>query len=71
MQMPVYDIFSGTGYKDARWLETVEGLGAAEQRMKQLAQQLPGAYFLFSVDSKAILAKVDTTPPRDKARRAS
>lgn len=39
INVPMYDIFSGTCYRDARWLEAVEGLGAAQKRMKQLAER--------------------------------
>jgi hypothetical protein len=69
--VPMYDIFSGTGYKDAQWLEAVEGLAAAQQRMKQLAAAVPGAYFVFSVESKAILAKLDTTSARHNNERVA
>lgn len=71
MSMPTYDIFSGTCYKDAKWLEAIEGLAAAQERMKQLSQT-PGRYFVFSIDCRAIISSVDTTKPRaDQARAAS
>jgi hypothetical protein len=71
MRVPTYDIFSGTGYQDAKWLEAVEGLSAACERMKHLADQMPGPYFVFSTDSKAVLAAIDTTKPRAAQERAA
>jgi hypothetical protein len=71
MRVPTYDIFSGAGYQDAKWLEAVEGLSAACERMKHLAEQMPGPYFVFSTDSKAILASVNTTKPRATKERAA
>lgn len=71
MRVPTYDIFSGSGYTDAKWLEAVEGLAAATERMKHLAEQMPGPYFVFSTDAKAILASVNTTKPRDRKERAA
>ena len=71
MLVPTYDIFSGTGYQDAKWIEAVEGLAAATERMKHLGQQIPGAYFVFSADSKAVLATTDTTKPRTSQQRAA
>jgi hypothetical protein len=71
MSVPTYDIFSGAGYQDARWLEAVEGLAAACERMKYLAEQIPGPYFVFSTESKGILATVDTTQPRESKHAAS
>ena len=42
--------------------EAIEGLAAAQERIKQLAQT-PGRYLVFSVETKAIVASVDTTKP--------
>ena len=60
-KVPGFDIFSGRfGEKDVVWLGTVEGLGAARDRMLQFAAKQPGAYFVFSSDSQLIVAAVDT-----------
>jgi hypothetical protein len=57
-----FDIFSGYfGEKNVVWLGTVEGLGAARDRMLQFAAKQPGAYFVFSSDSQLIVAEVDTS----------
>jgi hypothetical protein len=71
MNVPLYDIFSGHSYKDAVWLEVVKGLGSAANRMKQLAEQTPGPYFVFCVKARAVLASIDTSKPRPIHRRAS
>jgi|SRR5215469_9946907 len=47
MRVPTFHIFSGFRDKDALWLESVEGLGAANERMKQLGAEDPGPYFVF------------------------
>jgi len=55
-----YDIFSGRQLDDALWLEAVQGLEAAQNRMQQLAQLKPGPYFLFSPDSQVIVSTLDS-----------
>jgi hypothetical protein len=57
MSEPTFDIFSGTSDKDARWLEAVEGLSKAQDRMEHIAAVRPGEYFLYSPLSHTILAK--------------
>jgi hypothetical protein len=47
MSEPTFDIFSGTSDKDAYWLEFVEGLSKARERLEQIAAARPGAYFLY------------------------
>ena len=47
MSVPEYDLFSGIFDKNAMWLEAVEGLGNAFERMKDLASEAPGSYFVF------------------------
>lgn len=55
-----FDIFKGTCDKDARWVEAVNGLAAARERMEAIAAQHPGQYFVFGQRSHAILARTDT-----------
>jgi hypothetical protein len=60
---PTFDIFRGTfADKNAMWVEAVNGLTAARERMEVIAAEQPGAYFLFSSMSHAVLAIVNTTP---------
>ena len=70
MNTPSYDIYSGHNYRDAVWLESIEGLGSAATRMRQLSQQLPGPYFLYSQQAHAVLASTDTSRPRELRRSA-
>jgi hypothetical protein len=59
MSEPTFDIFSGTSDKDARWLESIDGLSKALGRMESLAEIRPGAYFLYDPVNHSILAKAD------------
>ncbi|HXX16931.1 MAG TPA: hypothetical protein VEJ47_18670 [Candidatus Eremiobacteraceae bacterium] len=67
MDAPKFDIFSGRDYRDAVWIEAVDGLGAANDRMKQLAAQRPGAYFVFSTAQGMAVARLDTNEPDGSA----
>lgn len=64
MDIPSYEIFSGLGYKDAEWIEAVPGLDAAIQRMRQIAEETPGPYFVFCIKSRTVLDSVDSSKPR-------
>jgi hypothetical protein len=55
-----FDIFSGAPVEHGRWVEAVEGLASARQRMGQIAAEKPGKYFLFSDTDQSILAQIDT-----------
>jgi hypothetical protein len=61
MNAPKYDIFSGSGYRDALWIEAVEGLGEANERMRELAKTQPGRYFVFCAERGVVVARVDTS----------
>lgn len=69
MKEPIFDVFSGTSEKDAVWRESVEGLSNAQQRMEQLAVNVPGAYFLYSPMSRSILSKTNTAKQLRSAGR--
>jgi hypothetical protein len=43
------------------WIETVEGLDNARQRMESLAAHFPGKYFVYCQHNRAVLAETDTT----------
>jgi hypothetical protein len=62
MKVPRYDIFSGLDTSDpyAKWLEAVEGLGAAAHRMKQIARDKPGYYFVSNTQTHKVLASINT-----------
>jgi len=56
------DIFSGSLDHEPVWLESVEGLATASQRLMERATRVPGSYFVFDTESRNILLHVDTTP---------
>lgn len=60
MKEPFFDIFKGPSEKNAVWIEAVEGLSNARERMEQIAAENPGEYFLFSTSSHSILARIET-----------
>lgn len=63
---PSFEIFRGqVGDHDAAWLESVEGLAAARQRMERIGAEKPGAYFVFSIGDRVALASIDTSPQRE------
>jgi hypothetical protein len=57
---PNFDIFSGVPDKNAVWVECVRGLSNARERMGQIAAEKPGRYFLFSLQSHSVLARIET-----------
>ncbi|HWF38234.1 MAG TPA: hypothetical protein VG322_06935 [Candidatus Acidoferrales bacterium] len=71
LEEPRFDIFSGAPDKDAMWLEVVTGLAGARERMEEIAREIPGRYFVFSIHSRVLLATVDTTKNFIKADRCS
>ena len=56
----MYDIFSGSE-KSPLWLETVEDLDLAIEKMKGLASETPGTYFVYCLRMQRVLASVDTS----------
>jgi hypothetical protein len=60
MPESTFDIFSGHLGEDALWLEAVEGLSNARERMQKIAEQTPGAYFVFSSMGQSVLARLET-----------
>jgi hypothetical protein len=57
-----YDIFSGSRDHEPIWLESVDGLENACQKMRDRASNDPGPYFVFCVATQAVLAVVNTSP---------
>jgi len=58
--LPKFDIFSGDRDRNARWIEAVEGLAKANERMQQLAEQRPGKYFIFYSGTHTVVASIET-----------
>jgi hypothetical protein len=61
MKVPEYEIFKGELDKDAMWLEAVEIIGEACDRMVKRAAKSPGKYFVLSQRSHDVLATIDTS----------
>jgi hypothetical protein len=65
MSVPTYHIFSGVFLeKDSAWIDSVEGLGVANERMNALGREKPGPYFMFSTDRNDFFA-IDTSITTD------
>lgn len=60
MQEPTFDIFSGKIGENPVWMEAVEGLSHARARMNDLAAQIPGRYFVYSLSKRVIVAEIET-----------
>jgi hypothetical protein len=56
----IFDIFRGTNDRDAAWIEVVEGLSGARQRMEEIAAAKPGQYFVFDPQRHSVVARIDT-----------
>ena len=71
----VFDIFSGTPEEKTLWLESVEGLAAARERLKQISAAKPGKYFVFSTANNSVVATADTSakahPSKPKSKGTS
>ncbi len=63
MNEETFDIFAGAPEENASWVEAIQGLSSAHQRMGQIAAGKPGKYFLLSCDSQSILTKIETRSP--------
>jgi hypothetical protein len=59
--VPRFDIFSGTRQGDrALWIESVNNLEAAKQRMLSIATGNPGKYFILSANENKVVAEIET-----------
>jgi hypothetical protein len=68
MDVPQYDIFRGRHDEGAAWVEAVDGLDAANERMQYHALQNPGPYFVFCHRTRQVLASIDTSTMTDAAQ---
>jgi len=59
MREPSFDIFSVGPKNNPLWIESVEGLSNARERMEQIAANAPGQYFIFSISSSSMLAQIE------------
>jgi len=59
--MSTFDIFERPGNRqDVLWLECIEGLDAATERMHEIATHRPGTYFVLNLRDHLVVAKTDT-----------
>ena len=49
--VPPFDIFRKQNGGSLRWLEVVTDLEVAKVRVKELAESVPGEYFIFSLEA--------------------
>jgi hypothetical protein len=68
LNYPGFDVFSGFHDRNAKWIEAVDGLANACEKMQQLAKEEPGPYFVFSQSTHTVVASIDSSP---KAKHAS
>jgi hypothetical protein len=71
MSVPLYDVFRGHPNKEALWIEAVDGLGAANDRMKEHAQRIPAPYVVFCQRTHAVMARIDTSVSSDAQRKSA
>lgn len=69
MSATFYDLFKGNTQENAIWIEAVEGLEAATERMNRLAAMDSSDYFLFQ--SGSIVASVKHPNPPSQANQQS
>ena len=55
-----FDIFSGAPDEEPVWMEAVEKLSDARERMEQIGAEIPGRYFLFSAGGQSVVAQIWT-----------
>ena len=69
---PMFDIFATLPDGSPLWLEAVEGLDEARERLSGLVQTRPGAYFIYSEKTGGVVERTfgdPDTPPAPKTHR--
>jgi hypothetical protein len=61
MPIPQFDIFLGAPDKNAMWLECADNFDSAKAKMRKLATENPGTYFLFSSTYRKVLEVIDNS----------
>ncbi len=56
-----FDIFQGHVDRDPIWVEVVDGLACAFERIEEFAAEKPAHYFVKSLNTHKVLASVDST----------
>jgi hypothetical protein len=68
MEESSFDICSGLSRRHGHFIESVEGLMNARERMWEIADQKPGCYFIYSNSHRAILVKIETFEKKQSAK---
>ena len=68
---PPLDVFRGVPDGDAVWVEAVDGLASAKERMEQLTGNAPDSYFIFNRRDHTILAFASTASPESSRKSGS
>ncbi len=68
MSATIYDLFKGNSQENAIWIEAVEGLEAATERMNRLAAMDSSDYFLFQSGN---VDRIGKTPKIPRAKQTS
>ena len=55
---PIFDIFSRLPDGSPLWLESIEGLAKAQERLERLAKLNPGEYFIYSEEAGGVVRRV-------------
>ena len=69
MDVPTFDVFSGSLEKGALWIKSADGFDQAITLMNEFARKRPGNYFVFDVYHHKILASVDSSNKRPPTRK--
>lgn len=67
---PKFNVFSGQPNKKPVWIESVDGLAEALDRIEAIAAVKPGRYFLYSSADSAIVLQIERhskAAPKSKA----
>jgi hypothetical protein len=59
----VYDIFRKLPDSSPLWIEAIEGLEQARNRLRQLSSQSPGEYLLYDTANRRFLNLADESSP--------
>jgi hypothetical protein len=60
MEESLFVVFGDLTEGGVKWLESVYGLANAQRRMKRIAAEKPGSYFVFDLQTASIVAKTNT-----------
>ena len=63
--LPEFYIFKKQARGSARWLEVVSDLEAAKLRVKELAESVPGDYFIFTLEAGRRIFSLEAGPRLD------